>query len=514
MTEPFVDGRPFIGRKREVDALRSLAFSGKAEFIAVYGRRRVGKTFLIRRAFQEFGVSCFYAMGERGAPMQRQLAIFQKSFETSLYDGDRLARISSWHDAFDLLVAGVKRKQRSEPGKPIVIFIDELPWLHTRRSPLLSAIDHAWNTELQNIAELKLIICGSAASWMIRKVIHSKGGLYGRITKSFALKPFTLSECRRFLQARGYTVDLAGVVELYMIFGGIPFYLEQLETGLSPSQNISRLCFGDGALSGEYALLMRSLFDDAEHHMKILHALSQKQKGLTRTEIVKAARIPSGGRLDLWLEELERSDLIARVSGFRSRRREERYRIIDEFILFHYAWIRGAPSGLAASAFNGNYWNLMVRKQAYKIWCGYAFENLCMKHLPQINKALGITAVLSSACAWSHRTKPAGSVAEQKRPTKVPHAGNEAEQGAQIDMVIDRDDGTISLCEIKYRSEPFIIDEPYAREVERKIAIFKCATKTRKNLLFVLIAPCGVKRNEHSRRLVTNVVTLSDLFDE
>ena len=505
--DPVVE-HPLIGRTYELGLLRTIVESGKAEFIAVHGRRRVGKTFLIRRFFNDIGAKAFYVMGERDAGKSRQLALFQKSLETAFYGGERLPRLTTWSDAFEMLVAGVRQQVRSEPSRPILLFLDELPWLSTPKAGLLSAIDHSWNTELSLIAQVKLVVCGSAASWMIRKVLQAKGGLFGRVTRTLALKPFCLAETRDFLLSRNYALSNQQITELYMILGGIPYYLEQLQRGRSVSQNVSALCFGEGALAGEFDRLMHSLYEHAQSHISILTALAARHSGLTRQEICGATGISAGGRLDLWLDELEKSHFVARIDDFSRKRSSVRYRLVDEFTLFHLTWMKNSPGGVLGPHPSENYWGIVCGTPAHASWSGYAFENLCLKHLRQVKSALGIGGIVTSAGSWQYQA--AGS-----RSTKqsVPSGEGETElRGAQIDLLLDRADGVISMCEAKYAQKPFVVDKETAEILERKIRTFKSVTATAKSIFLSIISPHGVAANEHSRRLVSNVVTMDDLF--
>ncbi|MES2613986.1 MAG: ATP-binding protein [Bdellovibrionota bacterium] len=485
--------KTLVGREPEQKRLKQLLHSDKAEFIAVYGRRRIGKTFLIKEFFRLNNVKTFYVMGEIKATKQRQLALFQKSLEDTFAQGVRLPTYNNWNSAFEALISYIKLEYKRYPNKNILIFLDELPWLAAKKTSILRALDHAWNTELKDIPTLKLVVCGSAATWMIQNIIQAKGGLHNRITETIHLQPFSLLEVEEFLKARHFHYTRSQIVEIFLALGGVPYYIDLLEKGLSPSQNISSLCFGTTGLVDEFSVLFKALFENSENHYKIVRALFTKNKGLTRQEIVEKTKIPSGGRLKTWLTELEQAGFISQLPSYSQKQKDTTYKIIDEFILFYMHWMQKNKKGILSPSHKENYWHLQSQTQEYTVWSGYAFENLCLKHHWQIKKALGISHIIAQPYLWSY-------------------LGTKNEPGTQIDLLFDRADNIISLCEIKYNKNEFKITKDYAQNLEKKINLFRNKTKTRKSIFLVFITNAGMFNNEYKKQLVSNELTLDDLF--
>ena len=492
-----------VGRRPEIATLNRLLASNRAEFLAIYGRRRVGKTFLIRRFFEDIGVKRFMVTGKSRGKMREQLRIFQKAVEDTFYGGQRLPDVKTWDDAFALLVAGVRQIVANDPKVKCLLFLDELPWLHTRRSGLLDALDHAWNTELSQIQQVKLVVCGSAASWMIKNIEQAKGGLHNRLTETIQLRPFTLGETRDMLHDRGIEYAPAQVIELFLVLGGVPFYLDLIRRGESPSKAVSRLCFAGGSLHGEFDKLFKALFEDGDHHEQLVRALATKRRGLTRNELLKATKIKTGGRVAQWLKELEEAGFIAPIAVTEGRRSTVCYRVIDEFTLFYLRWIEGAGKGPLGPAPGQDHFMMQRQTQEYESWSGYAFEAVCLKHIEQINAALGISRVLVKPSVWQKTTKTTG-------PSK---GGISGARGAQIDLVLDRADGMTTLCEIKYYDEQFEITKSYADNLRHKLNTYKAETKTKNSVMLVFISPSGLVDNEYARQLVTHTVTASDLLE-
>jgi hypothetical protein len=486
-----------IGRKTELERLRELCDSGKAQLLAVYGRRRVGKTFLVREFFRQR--DCLYCAitGIKDAKMTKQLAIFQTEVERTFFAGERLPAVRSWSDAFEHLLAGVRLQAKRDDVREIVVFLDELPWLATRRSGILSAIDHAWNTQIQYIPKVRLVVCGSAASWMLENIIHAKGGLHNRLSGTFRLKPFSLSETATYLaKIRNTTFDKAQILELYMCIGGVPHYLSHVQAKYSATQNVGYLCFGDGELSGEFNNLFVSLFDKAQIHERIVRTLASKNSGMTRDEILQSTGILSGRNPTEALRELEEDGFIEEFLPTNRKHREGVYRIIDEFCLFHFRWIATAPSrSLLPSGID--HWLGQTQTAAFHTWAGYAFENICLKHSSLIKKKLDFAAVACNVGPWVYR------------PKKNDSNGND---GAQIDLLFDRADRVVTIVEIKYRKDEFVLTKSYKKELEKKVSVYRSVSKTKSSILIVVMTPFGVQHNEHSRGFISGVVTLEDLF--
>jgi predicted AAA+ superfamily ATPase len=475
-----------VGRATERAELSSALESGRPELIAVYGRRRVGKTYLIRSFFAE--QLCFELTGERDASSVRQLTSFAAAL--SARTGLSHSPPRDWSSAFRELTRYLAGELRR--GQRKVVFLDELPWLAGRRSGFLPAFEQFWNAWASRQDGLVIVICGSAASWMIAKVLNQRGGLHNRVTRSLRLLPFNLRETEEFLRIRGVALERKQVLEVAMAVGGIPYYLDYVRKGRSAPQAIDTLFFSPNApLRDEFQKLFAALFENHERHIKVIRALAAKSSGLSRQELARASRMPSGGNLTTVLDELEESGFVSRVVPFGRTARDTRYRLIDELTLFHLRWIDGKrrPDDGAG------YWLRLRTSAAWRAWSGYAFEALCLKHVAQIKSALGIAGVQTESSAWVHR------------------ASAHTSAGAQIDLLIDRRDDVINVCELKFADNAFVIDKKYAEELRRKLEVFKRATGTRKTLFLTLIATHGVKANQYSTELVQASLTQDALFN-
>lgn len=473
-----------IGRRPEQNVLRKVVQSEEAELVAVYGRRRVGKTFLVREFFRDR--ICFELTGVHDAPLAEQLQNFATALGQALHTGIRPATPSSWQEAFGQLIAFLSTLNT---GRKWVVFVDELPWLASSRSRFLAALDHFWNSWASRQRHLIVIICGSAASWMIHKVIQHRGGLHNRVTRRIRLEPFTLGEALQYLQSRGVDLGHRQTLELYLALGGIPHYLKQAEPGRSAAQAIDDLCFSTtGALRDEFRQLYASLFEHSERHVKVIRALNKKRRGLTRNEILRAAGMPTGGGTTTLLEELVQSGFVLQTLPFGKSKKQSLYRLADEYSLFYLNWIEGHRSS------GPEVWLKRQVSPAWKAWSGYAFENVCLRHAWQLKCALGIAGVETTESAWSHR------------------ASGDCPAGAQIDLVIDRRDECINLCEMKYSQSEFVIDNRYAEDLRRKRDVFREVTKTRKTLFLTLVTPYGVRDNEYRRELVAHCIESNSLF--
>ena len=471
-----------IGRKKELNLFHTLKSERSPVFLAVYGRRRVGKTFLIRQGFDnKFD---FYLTGMSNVNLSQQLA----NFHAALVKYNTLANeeepASEWFTAFQQLIALL---ESSKSDKKIV-FLDELPWLDTAQSGFVPALEHFWNSWASARTDIILIVCGSAAGWMVNKLINNRGGLHNRVTHRIKLEPFILKECEEFLEYKSATFDRYQVVQLYMALGGIPFYLEQIDPGQSAAQNINRLCFGkSGALRTEFDNLYKSLFDKAEKHIAVVESLSKKARGLTRGELIKDARLPTGGGVTRVLRELEESNFIQKYASFGKREKNSLYQLTDFYSLFYLKFIKNA------SVLDDNSWINGLDSPEHRAWSGYAFEQVCLAHIREIKGALGISGVQTTTSAW---------------------IGRDNKHKAQIDLVIDRRDHVINICEMKFSINDFTIDKKYAEELRNKIGIFKQETKTRKSLFLTMITTFGLNKNSHAASLVQNDLTMDVLFSE
>jgi AAA+ ATPase superfamily predicted ATPase len=471
-----------IGRKQELMDFHRLMNTGASEFVAVYGRRRVGKTFLIREAFNnDFA---FYITGMANVSLATQLANFHLAITKYAPPDVNIIPATNWLTAFHQLSQILENQKKAKK----VVFLDELPWLDTARSEFMQALEYFWNSWASARKDVLLIVCGSAASWMINKLIHNKGGLYNRVTHRMKLEPFTLHECEQYFRSRSDAfTDRYQIVQLYMVMGGIPFYLKQVDTSMSAAQNINKLCFQpSGILFGEFDVLYRSIFNKSVQHLTIIEALSKKARGLTREELIAVAKTSTGGSTTRILSELEESNFIRKYNSYGKKGKGSLFQLTDFYSLFYLKFIR------SKDALDENHWMAGLNTPKQHAWAGYAFEQVCLAHLPQIKKGLGISGIQSAASSW---------------------VGGTGLRSAQIDLVLDRSDRVINLFEMKFSIDAFTIDKKYAHELRKKISVFREQTKTRKAIFLTMITTFGLKKNIHAISTVQNELTMEDLFE-
>lgn len=472
-----------IGREPEIEKIDRIMQSGQAEFLAIYGRRRVGKTFLIRQYLKDSLVFDF--TGTKDGIKEQQLLNFFAEYTKRAGSKTQKQPPLSWQDAFSFLatylrtLSKLKRKQ--------VVFIDEMPWLDTPKSGFISALEFFWNQHASAMNNVLLIACGSASSWIKKKLINARGGLYNRVTQRINLLPFNLYETELFLNELGVKLPRQQIVELYMAMGGIPFYLKEIVKGKSATQHIDATCFSpQGLLYAEYTQLYHSLFKNADQHINIIEALASKPQGMTRLAIALKTQL-SEGSLSRTLEELSECDFISLYQPFINKKKTSIYKLTDLYSLFYLKFIKPNKK-------NGkNTWEQLSTKSGFAAWSGYAFENICMMHVGQIKKALGISGVYTTTSSWMFK-------------------GNDALPGAQIDMIIDRADQTINLCEAKFTKENFAITKKYAAELRMKKSVFKQATQTKKLIFTTLLTTFPALKNQYYIGEIDNEITMDKLF--
>lgn len=472
-----------IGRKKEQIILKEAIESGHPELIAIFGRRRVGKTYLIKNYCKD--QLRFQLVGTKDANLTIQLTNFSIAIGKAIGSQNLYRVPESWSDAFVQLSNFLEPKLATER---CVIFLDEFPWLNTQKSGFLQAFDHWWNSWGTDQDNLVVIICGSAASWMIENIVNNKGGLHNRITRKIRLLPFNLKETEEFLLAGNINMVRYQILQIYMVMGGIPHYLKEIRKGESAHQAINRICFTkDGLLQGEFNNLYHSLFDDAIRHLAIVSVLAQNNSGLTRKEILEKAKLASGGSITLIFEELIASGFVTSMQSYNKKSNEIIYKLSDEFTHFYLKFMkdnRGSGEEI---------WELFMSEQSWKSWSGIAFERVCLKHLPQIKSALGIRSIYTEDATWQFRPKKG--------------------QGAQIDLLIDRKDFAINLCEIKFSNAEYSITKSYAEHLVTKKTLLIQQTKTPKSIFITFITPFGIKNNDYAKRLVQNSITMDALFE-
>lgn len=473
---------PLIGRRVEKEILQEALHSAEAEMIAVVGRRRVGKTFLIEHEYANDLV--FHVTGLQNGPLKEQLENFTYEINKFAASKIKLPTPPSWLKAFMLLIEYLETLDFS---KKKVVFFDELSWMSTHKSGFLRALGFFWNSWAvrQNIV---VVVCGSAASWMIQKVVNNRGGLHNRITKRIYLKPFSLAETEEYFKNKNFNFTRYQIIQLYMAIGGIPHYLKEIKGNKSAVQNIDALCFSDlGLLKDEFSRLYFSLFEDAERHVAVIRTLAKSKQGLTRKAIVANGDLPESGGTTKILEELEQSGFIASYLPFGKKKKGRLYRLTDEYSLFYLQFIENNVHEGAGT------WQQLSQTQAYKTWSGYAYESVCLQHIPQLKKALSIGGVYSLSSTFYKK-------------------GTKQEKGAQIDLLLDRNDDVVNVFEIKFYNREIALTKEQAATLQQKMWTFQEVTKTHKQLFLVMITTFGLKQNQHSLGLVQEVLTLEDLF--
>ena len=477
-----------IGRKKEQEFLQEAIDKDRAQFIVVYGRRRVGKTFLINEFFHNtyaFKHTAVSPLRENLKPKQNLLKIQLKEFYYSLRSYGLQASEPipvDWFDAFHQLQELLETKKNN--NEPRVVFLDELPWLDTPRSNFRPAFEHFCNDWVLARRDVKLVVCGSATSWILDKLVNNKGGLYGRVTLPIFVEPFTLKDCKEFFQEGGHAMDEYDIVEAYMAFGGIPYYLDQFRKGFSVPQNFDALLYGRQApLGDEFDRLFSSQFANPGELQKIVTMLAQKRSGYTRDEIAKTCGYTTGGGLSRMLSALEKSTFIAPYIPFGEK--IVKYRLTDLFCLFYLKHVKDNRNATT-------YWQSQFNSPAMSAWSGYAFEDVCRTHIRQLKAALGIGDVNTRESSWV-----------------VP--GTETERGMQIDLVIDRDDRKICLCEMKFSQGKFSVGRDYAEKLQERIRRTMEFTDNEKPVISVLVTTYGIERNDYAGRF-QKVITMQDLF--
>lgn len=467
-----------IGRNKEQAILNQLLVSKESEFLTIFGRRRIGKTFLIRQVYA--GKISFQMTGIAKANTSEQLANFFSVIRELDINVDQGHIPKDWFEAFVML----RRYLQKTKSPKKVVFFDELPWIDTPRSKFLLALEHFWNSWASARSDVVLVVCGSASSWIINKLINNRGGLHNRVTQRIHLAPFTLRETEDLLIANNVNLDRYQILQLYMILGGVPFYLSQIRPGMSASQEIDRLAFTrNGFLATEYDNLYRSLFNRADRHIAIVEALATKPRGMSREELQKSSGLKDGGSLTTVLRELEDSGFIRKSYPFGKKIRDSIYRLSDQYSLFYLKFIKNQFRTGAGS------WMSRIDSPAWRAWSGYAYESICLEHLTAIKKALGIGGVYTEASSWVDKAR-----------------------SVQVDLLIDRRDHVINLCEVKFTQEPFVLTKANKDELQRKLFVFREDTKTRKSVFATLITTFGLNGNIHATGFIQNVITMDDLF--
>ncbi len=472
---------PVAGRKEEIRLLEKQMQLPQSSFVAVYGRRRIGKTYLVRQVCAK--QMLFECSGLHEKNTSQQLENFYLTLNHLSGKNKKNGLPATWLQAFDQLKQYISSLRTTSKK---VIFLDEISWFDTAKSGFKAALDNFWNQYATKRNDIVLVICGSAASWIINKVINDRGGLHNRITCSIAMQPFTLRETAEFLQLKKIDLVYKDIVQLYMVTGGVPFYLNDVERGESVPQIIQRLFFSKTApLKNEFDNLYSALFKNSGDHIAVIKALAAKNKGLTRSEIINQTKLASGGGLTNTLQELAACGFIQTIQPINKAKEDLLYRLLDEYSIFYLKFLERASGSRR--------WLEMYNNNTYKVWCGFAFENTCLRHTVAIKTALGIAGISSSEYSWQHK-------------------GSVSATGAQVDLLIDRTDNCINLCEAKFYNGPFEITKQYADTLLKKKTVFASQVKTKKNIFVTLITPYGATVNRYYNSIVTNQLTAEDFF--
>lgn len=462
-----------IGRKKEIRELEN-AYSGReSEFVAVYGRRRVGKTYLVRETFS--GRLVFQHTGLKNKPTAIQLDRFRQSLvENGLPE---CGVLKNWYKAFDALKSVIAASKRTKK----VIFLDELQWMDRPNANFVSALENFWNGWASARKDVLLIVCGSASSWILRKVVYNKEGLHNRVTYRIPLRPFSLAECEAYAKDRRLEFTRRQIAELYMIFGGVPYYWHFLERGKSVAQNIDEMFFSKSdKLEGEFDELYASLFQSPDPYIRLVTALATKKVGMTRDVLSAASGVAESGKMTQCLDDLDRCGFIRKYTPLGKSNRGSVYQLMDNFTLFYFSFMASGRGG------DRQYWSKLQSTRTHSTWVGLAFERLCLQHVDQIKRALQIGGVIANEHAWY---SPA----------------------AQIDLLIDRDDGIINLCEMKFAEGAHAISRQESEAVRRKKLVLKEETATKKAVYVTYVTTEGLKRNSYANDIQSEV-TLDDLF--
>lgn len=469
-----------IGRQKEMHMLNCALHDDQSHFAAIYGRRRIGKTFLIRETFgYRF---TFQHTGLSDGSMKEQLFAFSSSLRDAGLSIKRKPK--NWLEAFEYL----KDLIRQSNEKRKIIFIDELSWMDTQKSDLMMALEHFWNGFASARKDIVLIVCASATSWMLSRIVHNKGGLYNRLTLQINLKPFVLKECEEYVRAKGLVLNRDQITQYYMIFGGVPYYWGFLEKGMSLAQNIDSILFSrDAILKDEFKYLYASVYKNPANYLKIIETLGTKKAGMTREELIAASKLSNSGDLTTKLEELESCGFIRKYYAYGMKKKNAVYQLVDCFTLFYYKFLKNAPT-------DEHFWTNQINTPLVNLWMGLAFERVCLDHIEQMKRKLGISGIITEVNSWYCKADAEKGI-----------------HGSQIDLLICRKDQVINLCEMKYSGSAYTITEKVDKNMKNKISDFVTATKTKCAIYPTLVTTYGLVNNAYAGN-IQSVIVLDDLF--
>ncbi|MBL4633982.1 MAG: ATP-binding protein [Kofleriaceae bacterium] len=473
-----------VAREREQALLEEILSSDQPELVAVWGRRRIGKTFLIRNGRSVQG-PYFELVGTKDGDVRNQLGNFSRSLSETFHDGITLMHPTSWSAAFAELRQAITKRPPS--AQPITLFFDEAPWLDSRRAGFLTALEHFWNSWASTQSHVKVIVCGSSASWILNKVVNGKGGWHRRVTRRIHLRPFTLAESGIYLRSRGVSFAPRDLIEIYMVFGGTAAYLKEVKRGEASAIAISRLCLQkDAVFSNEYHELFHSLFLSAAHHMKMVEALATTKAGRTKTELRSATKL-SGRQFTEILANLEQSDFVDSYLPFgKSAAKDTRYRLTDFFVLFHLRWMKRARRTTG--------WTSLQSTPSYRAWAGHSFETLVWNHIGGLLSEIGLQNAPVNVSTFDYRASDAN------------------DESAQIDLLIDVEKGSLYIIEIKHYLKTYEVTKTERSHLLRRKRVLQQETKHQRTVFIQLISSSGVKANVHSKEVVDFIYPLKCLL--
>ena len=477
-----------IGREEEIAVLERLYNSKKSEFLAIYGRRRVGKSFLVSEVYGTKIV--FKSVGTYLKDNDRNYETYRRLQLDHFYDalllsglGKEEQRPANWREAFLLLrklLAGIRMRRK-------VVLIDELPWLAgPQSSEMIAELGYFWNSWADDQRNIVLVVCGSATSWMLDNVIRDYGGLHGRLTGVIKLKPFTLAECARYYRKNGFRLSQYEMCIGYMALGGVPFYLDKLRNDLTMTENIDAIFFADEKIHQEYKDVYAGLYASKDRYVDIVKALGARFYGMTQAEIAIHLGIGRGGTLSQMIDNLVESGIIRKYPRYGKQRVEMVYQLKDFFSLFYLRFVEGTQvrTGL---------WSTMHRTPIYNTWAGNTFELLCIEHLSKIQDTLRIASVDRNYC-WKGES-PNG-------------------RGAQIDLLLEsKSSRTDYVCEMKFSGSKYAITSDDEENLLNKLDAFAASKMHHKthSIQLVMVTTMGIAGGEHTS-IVNQAVTLDDLF--
>jgi AAA+ ATPase superfamily predicted ATPase len=407
--------KQFIGRKVEIAQLTALIDLPRPSIAVIYGRRRVGKSELIRHVTQGKNVLSFE--GLEGQPKHKQIKNFL--FQLSAQSNIREKNISDWPDALILL------RTLTQDGQWIII-LDEFQWMANYQNELVSVIKMIWEKYLSQNPDLTLILCGSIASFMKSKVLKSSA-LYGRTDYELNLHELNLSEISEFFPGKGSDE----VIDTAMLVGGIPKYLELISEYPSLYDALEPLAFSqDGFFKTEYDRLFASHFGKKPIFMKIIQTLATNPYGLTTGKLAKEMQVASGGTLCHQLDDLESAGFLHSIIPFDKPEGSKlrKYILMDAYVRFYHSIIRGSMKETTPP---NTQFHAIMSSPRYAAWAGMAFEFLCMRHHKEISRILGFHGIPYTAGPFF-----------QRKTLDTP--------GVQIDLLFERSDKILVLCEMKY----------------------------------------------------------------